>query len=800
MIAPRWRKVGRDLLGHPGRSLLAVLALATGVFQVGALVHEYAILDPLLGTMYSRTRPASAILFTDGAGDDVVEAVRRVSGVAQAEARPIIMARVRVRASAGPGGREWMPAVLSVIRDFTDLRTDTFRPNDGAWPPGAGEILLERSALGMSGVGTGDTLTLRNPSGDETTLRLAGSVHAAGLAPAWMDHVVPGFVPWDSTARAALGGESAQIRIVVAGHPLDEGYVREVAAAAKAAIEARGHTVSRVGVENLGKHPHADQMSAFMYLLGVFGILSLVLSAALVAGMVQALLAEQMRQVGVMKAIGASTRQIAGLYLGQVAILALAALAVGLPIGLAAGRAYAGFAAGILNVDVNDAPFPTLALLAVIAVGLLLPLLVAIGPIHRAARITVHQALGDDLGPRPFGSRRSDRLIAGVTWLPRPLLLSLRTACLRRGRLALTVGTLAIGGAVFMSALNVSGAWNRAVDEDFGSRRYDLMVTLGRAYPVATLDPLFAAVPGVIRAESWPGASPYLIGAEGVAGGTVALVGPGPDSTLLDLPLLAGRWLRPDDHDAAVINQMVVVRNPALRVGGVVQLRIDDRTISFPIVGVVRELNPVPVVYAPSAAVIAATGQSGDSTRLVRIVTAAHDDAAQRDAAARLETALREHAIEVSGITRMLDARKAILDHLVIVKAILTLAALIVVIVGGIGLTSSLTLSVVRRTREIGILGAIGATPRAIACQVWAEGVAIGIASWVVALLLAAPASAVLESATGRIFFKAPLGFFVSAGAGAIWLVLVVVIASLSSFFPARRAARLSVREALAYA
>jgi putative ABC transport system permease protein len=304
----------------------------------------------------------------------------------------------------------------------------------------------------------------------------------------------------------------------------------------------------------------------------------------------------------------------------------------------------------------------------------------------------------------------------------------------------------------------------------------------------------------VTRAEYWPGASPYLIGADGVAGGTVALVGPGPDSTLLDMPLAAGRWLRPDDRDSAVINQLVVVRNPTLRVGGVVRLRVDDRTVAFLIVGVVRELNPIPVVYAPAAAVLAATGQTGENTRLVRIVTAAHDDAAQRDAAARLETTLREHDIEVSGITRMLDARKAILDHLVIVKAILTLAALIVVVVGGVGLTSSLTLGVVQRSREIGILGAIGATPRAIARQVWAEGVAIGVASWVVALLLAAPASFLLESATGRIFFKAPLDFFVSAGACAIWLVLVVVIASLSSFFPARRAARLSVREALAYA
>jgi len=797
VIAPRWRKVLRDIVAHPGRSLLAVLALSTGVFQVGALIHKYAILEPLLATMYSRTNPASAILFVDDAGDDLIEAVRQVPGVAQAEARPVILARVRV--NPGAAGDEWLPAVLYVVRDFDDLRIDTFKPNDGAWPPGGDEVLLERSALSLTGVGTGDTLTARNPAGDEVALRVAGSVHAAGLAPAWMDHVVPGFVPWNSAARKALGGESAQIRIV-ADHPLDEGYIREVAAKVRTMVEGRGHAVTRVGVETPGRHPHADQMSIFLYLLGAFGILSLVLSAVLVASMVHALLAEQVRQVGIMKAIGGSTRQIAGLYVGQIALLAVAALALGLPAGLAVGRAYARFSAGILNVDVTDTPFPVRALAAVVAVGLLLPLLVALVPIHRASRITVHQALNDDLGPRPFGSRRLERWLARLTWLPRPFLLSLRTTCLRRGRLALTVGTLAIGGAVFMSALNVSGAWTRAVDNDFRARRYDLQVVLGRPYPIATLAEIVAAVPGVARAEYWPGASPALIGAGGVAGSDVALLGLEPGSTLLDLPLIAGRWLRADDPRGVVINQTVVARNPTLRAGGVVALRLDGRSVTFPIAGVVKELNPVPVIYAPAAAVLEATGQAGDTARTLRIVTGAHDEAAQRATAAALEAAFLERGIEVGGMTRMLDARKAILDHLVIVMAVLTMASVIVVFVGAIALASTLTLSVVQRTREFGILGAIGAAPWTIARHVWLESILIGVTGWIVSLLLAAPVSYLLESVTGGIFFKAPLDFFVSVGAAAIWLALSVALASLCSVYPARRAARLTVREAMAYA
>jgi putative ABC transport system permease protein len=802
MIATRWRKVLRELLGQPGRTTLAVLALATGVFQVTALVHKYAILQPLLATMYARTNPASAVLFTDQATDEVVDLVRDVPGVAAAEARPMILARVRVpgRGAAGDAAADtWMPIVLNVVRTFDDLRVDTFTRQDGAWPPAVGEILIERSAVGMTGFAIGDTLTLRSAAGDEATVRLAGTAHADGIPPAWMDHLVPAFIPWNSPLRAALAGESAQIRMVTADHPYEEGHIKDVAARVKAALAAGGHEVVRTGIDTPGRHPHADQMATFLYLLGAFGALSLVLSAALVAGMAHALVSEQVRQVGIMKAIGATTRQVAGLYLGQIAILAVVALGVGVPPGLMVGRAYAGFAASVLNVDITDTPFPATALVAVLVVGVLLPLAVALGPVLRASRIPVRRALDDTLGPRPFGARRIERALTGLPWLPRPLALSLRTTSRRTGRLALTVGTLALGGAVFMSAINVSRAWTRAVETDFATRRFDLFVLLATPVPKTVLDPIFAADAGVVKVESWRGATPYLVGADGSTGPTVTLLGIDPDSDLLAPRVIAGHWLGAGEP-GAVVNQTAVAKNPALHVGAPIAMRLGERTFSFPIVGIVRELDPSPVVYAPVGLVDAATGQDPGVVRSVRVVTREHDDAAQRAAAERLETALRAAGVEVAGITRSLDHKKAILDHLVIVMLVLTMAAGIVVLVGAIGLTSALTLGVVQRTREIGILGAIGASSRVIASYIWYESLIIAGLSWFLSVLLAAPASLLLESVTGRIFFKAPLDFAVSIGAALVWLALIAVIATFSSVYPARRAARLTVREALTYA
>ena len=248
-----------------------------------------------------------------------------------------------------------------------------------------------------------------------------------------------------------------------------------------------------------------------------------------------------------------------------------------------------------------------------------------------------------------------------------------------------------------------------------------------------------------------------------------------------------------------VINQALAARAGGLTVGALLPLRIGERSSTWHVVGVVREVNPTPCAYASADPVTNAAGLAAGMTRTARIVLLRRDAAAQQAASAAVERALTEAGIRLRGIQRLDDQRGAILDHLVIVLSVLTMGSLFVLVVGGIGLSSALTLSVVRRTREIGILGALGATPVVIARQIWLEALVIGLLGWVVALGLAAPLSWSLESTTGRIFFKAPLDFTMAASPALLWLGVVLVLASAGSLYPAWRAARLTVREALAH-
>jgi putative ABC transport system permease protein len=267
----------------------------------------------------------------------------------------------------------------------------------------------------------------------------------------------------------------------------------------------------------------------------------------------------------------------------------------------------------------------------------------------------------------------------------------------------------------------------------------------------------------------------------------------------MTLKVTSGGWLDPAHPDGVVINNAVLALNPGLRTGGTIGVRIDGRTHDLPIIGVAKEMTPQPVVYAGRSVLASVAGVTSDSARTYRVVTREHTDAAQLAAAHALEQAFASRGMEVASLQRMGDAKKGILDHLVIIMVILTLSASIVVLVGAIGLTSTLTINVVQRTREIGVMSAIGAAPRTIAGQIWGEAVVIGLLSWVVASLLAVPVTWVLQSVTGRMFFRIPLDFTLAADALGLWLVLVIVLSSFSSFYPAWRAARLTVREALAH-
>jgi len=119
--------------------------------------------------------------------------------------------------------------------------------------------------------------------------------------------------------------------------------------------------------------------------------------------------------------------------------------------------------------------------------------------------------------------------------------------------------------------------------------------------------------------------------------------------------------------------------------------------------------------------------------------------------------------------------------------------------VGGLGLMGTMSLNVMERVREIGVMRAFGASSRKISRIVIIEGLLIGLMSWILAIGLSLPISIVLARAIGEAFMDYPMSATTSPGGIFAWALIVVIISTLASLFPALRAVRLTVTQVLAY-
>jgi putative ABC transport system permease protein len=789
MISAAWLKAFRDLWGNKARALLVLLALVVGVVSVGTAAVAYSILPREMDKNYLRTDPASATLWVEPLDDELVETVAAMPQIARAEAGSYIVGRFQI----APG--EWRELWLYVIPDFNDIQLDKFTPDQGAWPPATGEILLERTAVGVAQANMGQDVIVKIPNQQEQTLSFTGTVHTPGLPPAWVESRVYGYIT--PATLALFGGDPAltQLKILVAENQFDKAAITQTVYELKNGLEENGRTVSRIDIPEPGKHVHADLMSAFITMIGAMGLFALVMSGVLVTVMISAMLGQQIRQIGVMKAIGGNAGQIAGIYLAMVLVLGWIALAIGLPISLALGRALADYeAVQMLNFEIFDGRVDLWVYGLIGVVGLFVPLMAAANPIIRGSRITVLAALSDyGVGKGRFGTSRIDVWLGKLKGDTRTLLLSLRNTFRRRSRLVLTLLTLSVAGANFMTAMNVSASIDESIKRKFDATPYDIEIAFSQLYPPGEIEQVVSQVDGVKRVETWGGAQSFVVLPDGTLGKPLRLTAPLIGTELSPKPpILAGRWLQPDDQNALVASDALLeLFGIEAVIGEEILLDIRGQKTTWKLVGISREFM-ASTAYVPFD-YFTQTTKYGTST-IVKTTDPASTGQVTRD----LEIQLSAAGFDVYTMWKTEDTREVMEEHMVLITGILLIMAALFAFIGGLGLASTMSLNVLDRTRELGIIRAIGAATREVLQIIILEGAFVGALSWGLAVLLSIPYSGVM----GQVFavlLKNPIDLTTSLQGWLIWFFTILAIASIASAFPAWNAARQPVNAVLAY-
>ena len=795
---------------------MMILAISASLVVFSAMLYARTLVLSNTTSGYMSTNPASARI-TLGSG---VVPEKAAEFIAVAKAEPgVIDATMRqvtnVKLQEASGGLKSLQLFVAAADD--QMKIATFKIEQGAsWPPPPGGILIERSTLAALNLKVGDRIEMIGFDGKPKQLTITGSVHDQSLALAGSEAGV-GYIQANLLPILGRPATLDQVAITVADQPGQEIQSRDRDVVVRTALglverlkAAPGITVEQVAVPTPYEHPHQGITNTLLSTLTAFGLLALVLSSILIATIFNGLLTQQIPQIGMMKAIGARSSRILQLYIIMVLLVSVLATVLAFVPGLVLGRTLAQvMLSAAVNMDVSslNVPWPVIGI--VIAAGVFVPLLITIPLLWRASRRTVREAL-DERGV----TERQGRITTGlIRWFgrlrgaDRKLIVAFRNLFRRQARLFLSVGLLATGGAIFVSGFNTMAGFQALPYMILDEQRWDVEVRLEEPIPASEVSAIVEKVSGVNRVEGWNiiPSSIQNVGEVNVTRtypdqghGSLSLSAVPVSSSMLIPPQITdGRWLNPDDTDAAVLPTAILKTIPDVQVGDIVQLSIEDRPTTWRVVGFTGGMGgSCPCITQKGFEV--ATGQQ-DQANVIRIITDQHDRDARVVSGRAVAQVLAEAGIKFLE-PRTIDAVVASTEgHSGILVGVILLIASTIGAVGLIGLGSTMSANVIERTREFGVMKAIGANGSTIRRLVVFEGVFMAVVSCVVAVTPTVALTWAMAAGLGNLFLSTPIPLKVSAVGIAIWILVIIVGAVLATLAPASQAARLTVREALAY-
>jgi len=796
-----WYKVWFDLWNNKVRTALAVLSIAAGVFAIGAI---FGMVDQLITGMdaaHQATFPSHIQMYlTDRIDEDTAIRLKSIEGIEDLE----VMNEVTVRYKLQPED-EWERGRLVMRQDYTDQKYDTLQLKEGDWPK-KDNIGIERLSSQFYGIDIGDKVIFELDKTDRA-LPITSKIRHPFVPPPQFGGEANFFVDAQGLERFNVPeGEFGQIKVQVKPYSLE--LAKEVASEMKDHLAKEDIGVAVTFYQDPAKHWGRQFVEGLNLVLQVLAVMSVFTSVVLVLNTLTALITQQTNQIGIIKAIGGSTATIMKVYLAGVLVYGVLALLVSLPLGAFLAFGITQWFLNLFNIDYDVFQLSTRAVIYQVLAAIAAPLIVALWPILNGATITVREAIASYGLGGDFGSNWLDRTVErlGQRFLSAPYAIAMGNMFRRKGRLLLTQLVLIMAGTMFLMVMSLSASITLSLDNEFGRRNFNMFLVFDDNYRIDRTLAMAESVPGVEKAEVWFGQSASIL-KEGQrtqeAGLGAELVGIPADSDFYQPLLVGGRWLQPGDGRVMVMNQETAEKNN-INLGDTITLDLGELgQADWQVIGFYRVIFGggfnSDSVYAPLDTVFGATKKhnEGGSLRVrTDLDTAVYTDAMRN----QLVNLYATRNMKVLFNQTANEDRESADNQFAITTTMLLALAIIVAMVGGIGLMGSLSISVVERTREIGVMRAIGARSRTIMGMFVMEGVMQGVFSWLVSVPLSFLIGDSLAKLLGQAMFDANLDYQYDYTAVLIWLVIILVISTLASILPARSATQISVRDSLAYA
>jgi putative ABC transport system permease protein len=301
--------------------------------------------------------------------------------------------------------------------------------------------------------------------------------------------------------------------------------------------------------------------------------------------------------------------------------------------------------------------------------------------------------------------------------------------------------------------------------------------------------------------EGWGGAGGDILDESGEVVTGFMIIAPPEDTQLLDPDIVAGRWLTPGEKKAMVISDTIYNFYPDLQPGDSLNVEITgDREEAWEVVGIYRFVDMLgdPMAYANFDYVASKVNLQNQASSF-RVIIDYSEDVSIPTIIQRIDNHLEARGYVVGSIFDGSTMRENAGTGVNILVIFLLIMALLTAFVGSIGLMGTMSINVLERTREIGVMRTIGAVDLVVMQSVIIEGLVIGLITWFLAIFLSYPISEALLRIIGQAMAGSTFNLVFTPFGVVLWLGVVIALSIIASVMPARNAARLTINEVLAY-
>lgn len=791
-------KIWYDLWINKARTVQVVLIIAMGAAALGVIVGSRQLVIGKMTELWEVSSPAMITLWVNPAvSDQTVASLGRIEGIDVIEGYN--HATIAWRKTPQDN---WRTASLIARDDYNQQEAIKLSVLEGEFPHGD-SIAVGQGADSVFGIGIEDEIEIRI-NDEEKPIRLESILYDPIAQPPSFGGSVQFFTSRERFRE--LTGSRDFNRLLVRAPEYDATRINELAGEIETKLDRlqvnSGGFLPPFGNRTADptRHFFQDIMDGVFLILAVMALLSLCLGLFLVYNTIEATISRQVDQIGIMKAIGARSRQIFLSYLTTIFAYGFLALLLALPIGIIGSWYLNVFLLGNFNADPGGFRVSWLAILIQVAIALIAPLVAALGPIIAGVRITVREAIGSYGLEAKTGWLEST--LSRLAFLPRIFILTIGNTFRHKGRLILTQITLVFSGLIFMVVMGVRDSTLYTFDDILRSmNRYDLFMVFENPERIEHTEELAAAQPAVAIAEMW-----YRGGAtirsvdepDDNAGRSISIVGLPTASQLYVPEMRGGTWLAADSPRGIVLNERVAQAS-GLEIGQWVTITHGEgKESTWQIIGLLFDPNNIASVHVPRDVFLREIGSFDKANRIyvqANLAEVANDAAAEK----QLQDYFAEQGIALRpGGRTITEIAENVIGQFQIIITLLAIMAVVIAVVGSIALSGILSLNVIDRRREIGVMRAIGASARDVSFLFVGQGIILGWLSWLIALPAVIPLTKLATNGLGAIV-QANMVFQYTPSGMLAWFAIVTVLAIVASYLPSRQAIRTSVQDSLAY-